>query len=199
MLKPLLPSIPQKELLIEGKFYLVYKQVYLYTTPRQTVLDMVLACHRKRRHVKTFPKIKDIALKDKAIHLHIEDILAKFHDYIEQHYVGDRFIKIDSLSKPRIQISRSKSQDYVNIEYTYKRSPESIVKDATTSQTTKHVGRLGVVTQTDINAKMAEVEEHQRQTLEQFKIYVVAKRKAYREQVNKETAERDQQLQLQET
>ena len=86
----------------------------------------------------------------------------------------------------------------VNIEYTYKRSPESIVKDATTSQTTKQVGRLGVVTQTDIDAKMAEVEEHQRQTLEQFKIYVEQKRKAFREQVNKETAERDQQLQLQE-
>ena len=198
MLKPLLPSIPSKELLIEGKFYRVYKQVYLHTSPKQTVLDMVLARHRKQRHIKTFPKIKDIALKDKAIHLYIEDVLTMYHDHIEQHYVGDRFVKIDSLSKPRIQISRSKSYDYVNIEYTYKRSPESIVKDATTSQTTKQVGRLGVVTQTDIDAKMAEVEEHQRRTLERFKIYVEEKRKTFREQVNKETAERDQQLQLQE-
>ena len=191
MLKPLIPFIPQKELLIEGKFYKVYEQVSLYITPRLTVLDMILAYHRKRCHVKTFPNIKDITLKDKAIHLHIEDILAKFHDHIEQHYVGDRFVKIDSTPKPTVQNTVARGQGYVVICYTYKRSPENIVKNAAVASTTRLVGRAEDVNQADIDERIAKAEKHQQEALEIFKTYVEAKRKALREQVEKEIQERD--------
>ena len=191
MLKPLLPSIPQKELLIEGRFYNVYEQVSLYDFSKQTVLVMQLANYNKKHHIKTFPKIKDIALKDKAIHLYIEDILAKSHDYIEQHYVGDRFVKIDSLPKPIVQKTTNNGLDYITISYRVKRSPEDITTSITSKNATKLVGRLGTVSQDDIDLRVSEVEEHQRVTLENFKTYLVAKRAAFRQQVEKEIAERD--------
>ena len=53
------------------------------------------------------------------------------------------------------------------------------------------VGKAEVVKQADIDAKMAEVEEHQRQALKRFKLYLVAKRAAFRQQVEKEILERD--------
>ena len=200
MLKPLLPSIPQKEILIEGKFYKVYEQLGLdIARSGHSRIFFCLNGKSTARHIRTFPRIKDTAEKDKAIHLYIEDILTAYHDYIEKHYVGDRFMKIGSLNKPRVIQQGMCGIEYVVIYYTYKRDPSEITGHTTFVQTSRMVGKAEVVTQDDIDAKMAEVEEHQRQTLEQFKIYVEEKRKAFREQVNKETAERDQQLQLQET
>ena len=192
MLKPLIPSIPSKELLIEGKFYRVYEQLGLDISRNgHSRIFFCLNGKSVTRHIRTFPKIKDVALKDKAIHLYIEDILTMYHDYIEQHYVGDRFVNIDSLTKPRVIQQGMRGNEYVVIYYSYKRDPREITGHTTFVQTSRMVGEAEVVKQADIDAKMAEVEEHQRRALKRFKLYLVAKRAAFRQQVEKEILERD--------
>ena len=192
MLKPLLPSIPQKEILIEGRCYQVYDQVRTDILPKGSKrIFFCLNGKAKANHIKTFRKITDLKERDKAIHLYVEDILTEFHDYIEQHYVGDRFVKIDSTPKPTVQNTSARGQGYVVICYTYKRSPENIVKNAAVARTTRLVGRAEKVTKADIDERIAKAEKHQQEALEIFKTYMEAKRKALREQVEKEIQERD--------
>ena len=194
MLKLLLPSIQSKELLIEGRYYKVYEQVSLYNYSKQTALSMYLAKYNKRCYIKTFPKIKDPAEKDKAIHLYIEDILSEFHDYIEKHYVGDRFIKIDSLPTPVVSEQSRGGKKYVAVQYTVKRDPQEMPRNLLTKCIYTHVGAKETVSQKVIDLKIAEAKKRQIASLERAKIYVEQKRKAFREQVNKEIAERDSKL-----
>ena len=186
MLKPLLPSIPQKELLIEGKFYRVYKQVSLYTSPKHLSLDMVLARHRKQRHIKTFPKIKDIALKDKAIHLYIEDVLTMYHDHIEQHYVGDR-LRCSDLEEKYYLFQKSVSDGlYVHVQYFYYTKP-----GLKQTHASKYIGRVDTITAEYTITKVQEAMQHQRHMNSNYNDLLAAKRKAFREQVEKEIQERD--------
>lgn len=198
MLKPLIPSIPSKELLIEGKFYRVYKQVNWFSSrslsKEDSRLHLSINGHRKSKYIKNYGDIKDIQVRDKAIHLFIENVLSDYHDYIEKNYHGDGYMKVDRLNPPRVYYPKDGSSGYVLVQYVYKLAPEEIVKNLTTTHTSKSVGRPDVVNQKDIDRRINEAKEHQRVTIERLKAYATAKRTAFREQVNKEIAERDSKL-----
>ena len=186
MLKPLLPSIPSKELLIEGKLYRVYEQVRLRLHPKQTVLDFSLANYRKQRHIKTFPQITGISEKDKAIHLYIEDILSEFHDYIEKHYQGES-LRYSGLKEKYYLFQKSVSSGlYVYVSYCYYTKPG--LKQTNTS---KYIGRVDTITEKYTNTKVQEALRHQRRMNSNYNDLLAAKRKAFREQVEKEIQERD--------
>ena len=186
MLKPLIPSIPSKELLIEGKYYKVYEQVGLRMCPKQTVLAFSLANYRKQRHVKTFPLITGIAEKDKVIHLYIEGILTEFHDYIEKHYQGDR-LRYSGLKEKYYLFQKSVSSGlYVYVSYSFYTEPG--LKQTNTS---KYIGRVDTITEKYTNTKVQEALRHQLRMNSNYNDLLAAKRKAFREQVEKEIKERD--------
>ena len=186
MLKPLLPSIPSKELLIEGKHYRVYEQVCLRIRPKQTVVYFSLANNCKQRHIKTFPLIRGICEKDKAIHLYIEDILSEFHDYIEKHYQGDR-LRYSDLKEKYYLFQRTVSNGlYVCVSYSYYTQPG--LKQTNMS---KYIGRVDTITEKYTNTKVQEALRHQRRMNSNYNDLLAAKRKAFREQVDKEIQERD--------
>lgn len=77
---------------------------------------------------------------------------------------------------------------------TVKRDPQEMPRNLLTKCIYTHVGAKETVSQKVIDLKIAEAKKRQIASLERAKIYVEQKRKAFREQVNKEIAERDSKL-----
>ena len=199
MLKPLIPSIPSKELLIEGKYYRVYDIVNLENPKRlhspyaYTCLFVCINASRARKTVRVFPGIKDPAEKTKAIHLYIEGIVDHLNDFVEQNYFGDRLRYSDLKEKYNLSKKHGWAHCYTYVEYLHHTEPG--VKQ---TKICKNVGRTDQITQVDIDMFVNDVVTHQLTMNKRYNELLAAKHKAFREQVEKEIAERNQQLQLQE-
>ena len=190
MIKPLIPAIPSKVLTIEGKEYQVYDAV---TTCHGTTngyfcqyLRVSINAVDKRRAVRTFPKIKDVSEKWRAIHLYIQDIATELNDFVEQNYCGDRLRFWDL--KPQYNILQTKKGKY---NYTY---INYLVRGEVGDKQTfvgKLVGKTAEITQADIDARVKEAVEHQRIVNTQYNEKLAAKHKAFRDLVEQQIATRD--------
>ena len=195
MLKPLIQAIPQKELLIEGKYYKVYALVKLLDNGVRKILWFSMGDHKVLKSVKTFPSLSGETYRDAAIHNHIESILTEYHAYIEKNYKGDSFYKPEKkMPEPTIFRTKQGNREYICIGYTFKRHPSEIVGHLATTNASKAVGNAKYVTQEDIDARMLECKHHQKVAMEIFQKWLAEKRGTIRAQIEKEIAERDSQL-----
>lgn len=190
MIKPLIPAIPSKVLTIEGKEYQVYDVV---TTCHGTTngyfcqyLRVSINAVDKRRAVRTFPKIKDVTEKWRAIHLYIQDIATELNDFVEQNYCGDRLQFWDL--KPRYNILQTKKKKY---NYTYINYLVRAGIGEKQRIVNKLIGQTAEITQADIDARVKEAVEHQRIVNTEYNQKLAAKHKAFRDLVEQQIATRD--------
>lgn len=190
MIKPLIPAIPSKTLTIEGKEYQVYDMVATcHGTTNSYYCQYLRVCINavdKARAVRTFPKIKDVSEKWRAIHLHIQDIVTELNDFVEQNYCGDRLRFWDL--KPKYNILQMKKKKY---NYTYVKYWVRADIGEKQHPVNKLVGQTAKVTQADIDARVNEAVEHQRIVNTEYNKVLAAKHKAFRDLVEQQIATRD--------